>query len=89
MSEKFITVAVRKIVATRARECCEYCRSQLFFSCDPFVIDHIIPKSRNGSDELDNLALACQGCNGIKYNKIMAEDPVTNEIVSLFHPRKD
>ncbi|MBN4005840.1 MAG: HNH endonuclease [Nostoc sp. LPT] len=35
-----------------------------FFSQFQFSIDHILPRSVNGSEELDNLALACQPCNG-------------------------
>ena len=31
-------------------------------------IDHIIPKSRGGSDEEHNRALACSFCNMAKYN---------------------
>ncbi len=89
MSEKQITSAIRKMVAERAKECCEYCQSQLFFSPDPFVVEHIIPKSRGGTNELDNLAFACQGCNGIKYNKVAEVDPTTDETVPLFHPRQD
>lgn len=83
-----IPARVRQSVAKRARECCEYCQSQLFFSSDPFVIEHIHPISRGGTDELDNLAFACPGCNSFKYNKTTAEDPATGEIVPLFNPRQ-
>jgi hypothetical protein len=37
---------------------------------------------------LENLALACQGCNSHKYDKTQGTDPLTGEPVSLFHPRK-
>lgn len=89
MSEKRISRRSRRTVAERARECCEYCQSQLLFSGDPFVVEHIYPQSRGGTSALDNLALACQGCNGFKYDKVAAEDPTTGEVVPLFHPRKD
>ena len=42
-----------------------------------------------GSDEPDNLALACQGCNNFKYDLIHAVDPETRVSVPLFHPRQD
>lgn len=32
--------------------------------------DHIIPKSKGGSDELDNLQTMCCYCNGAKGNNI-------------------
>lgn len=36
---------------------------------------------------MENLALACPGCNAYKYAKIEALDPVDNATASLFHPR--
>lgn len=36
---------------------------------------------------MDNLANACGGCNGCKYNKTHAPDPLTNDIVPLYNPR--
>ena len=50
--------------------------------------DHITPKSRGGSDELDNLCAACVFCNGRKYAKIEGVDPETMQKVQLFHPRQ-
>ncbi|MBM4086668.1 MAG: HNH endonuclease [Planctomycetes bacterium] len=78
----------RRKVAERARGCCEFCRSQARFAIQPFSVEHIIPKSRGGTTALDNLALACQGCNNHKYNKTEAQDPVSGESVALYHPRK-
>lgn len=47
-----------------------------------------IPEPRGGSDELDNLAFACLGCNGHKHAKTEASDPVTGKPAPLFHPRR-
>jgi 5-methylcytosine-specific restriction endonuclease McrA len=52
-------------------------------------VDHIIPISLNGTNDLENLAIACRSCNASKYNVVTAIDPLTNKIVPLFHPRKD
>lgn len=68
--------------------CCEYCRSQVRFAMQSFSVEHIVPRSQGGETTHDNLALACQGCNNHKYNKIEARDPITGDFVSLFHPRK-
>lgn len=78
----------RRFVSDRARGCCEYCLSQAKYAPDPFSIEHIIPRSKGGTDDLDNLAWACMGCNGMKYNETHAIDPVSMEEVALFHPRK-
>jgi hypothetical protein len=46
-----------------------------------------MPRSKGGSDDMDNLALACMGCNDHKYEKTEYKDPVTGEVVPLFHPQ--
>ena len=57
----YVSKAKRREVFARARGCCEYCRSQDYYSTQAFSIEHIIPGSKGGSGELGNLALACQG----------------------------
>jgi ribosomal protein L33 len=83
------STAVRKKVEEQAKNLCEYCLSRQDYSPQPFSIDHIYPKSKKGSDELDNLALACQACNNYKYNKTKATDPITKLEVPIYNPRKD
>lgn len=80
---------MRQSVARRARECCEYCRSQFAYSPDPFVVEHIIPRDEGGDDDQSNLAFSCAGCNGHKYTKTKAQDTLTGRIVSVFHPRRE
>lgn len=84
-----VSPAKRKAVAERARGLCEYCFSPRKFSPQPFSVEHILPKSKGGSDEPENLAFACQGCNGYKSDKIMATDPLNGRKVLLYHPRRD
>jgi hypothetical protein len=79
----------RRLVKESAHFCCEYCLSQEAYSPDPFSVEHIIPLNAGGHSAEDNLALACQGCNNLKYNKTSAIDPVTMREVPLFNPRKD
>lgn len=54
-----------------------------------FPIDHIIPRVFGGSDEPDNLALACHACNSHKYQKQTAFDPRRKIPVRLYNPRRD
>ena len=88
MSSEYVPVALRQLVFDRACGMCEYCRSPAKYAIDSLVIDHIQPVSRNGKTISENLALSCQTCNNYKYTKIEALDPVTDNIVPLFHPRK-
>jgi hypothetical protein len=88
MPEPRLPTGQRVLVVERAKGCCEYCQSQERYSPDPFSAEHIIPVSRGGTNELDNLAFACQGCNNRKYTSVEAFDPVSLSAVPLFHPRR-
>lgn len=88
MPEKRVTAQQRKAIVKRARGYCEYCCSQVRFATQPFSVEHITPRSQGGKTKLDNLALACQGCNNYKYIKTEVFDPVSGEIVPLYHPRR-
>lgn len=78
----------RQFVRQRAKYMCEYCHSPEKISTSRFTIDHIVPQSLNGSDELDNLALACRRCNERRYNFTTGFDLETQTTVSLFNPRQ-
>jgi hypothetical protein len=88
MPEKRVTAEQKQAVLERARGCCEYCKSQARFATQSFSIEHIIPRHWGGETTLDNLALACQGCNNHKYTKTESRDPVSDRIVPLYHPRR-
>jgi len=85
MLERRVSAHQKQTVIKRARGCCEYCRSQARFAMQPFSVEHIIPRQAGGETALDNMALACQGCNGHKYVKTHVVDPVSGELVPLFH----
>ena len=78
----------RELIRIRANYLCEYCHSPEIISATRFTIDHIIPQSLGGDDNLNNLALACRRCNERRYNFVAGYDPVTQTIVPLFNPRK-
>ena len=48
---------------------CAYCGKQHV----PFELEHILPRSRGGSDRVSNLALSCHDCNQAKGNQTAAE----------------
>lgn len=37
------------------------------------TIDHVLPKSRGGTNKTKNLRLACEPCNGAKANLLLTE----------------
>ena len=81
--------STRALVRERAGNRCEYC--QLHQDDSPLAalhIEHIIPKKHGGSDDIDNLALACIDCNLHKGSNLTGIDPETNEVTELFHPRR-
>jgi 5-methylcytosine-specific restriction endonuclease McrA len=82
-----INDAIKKAVRERAKYLCEYCHSPERLSANRFTVDHVIPRSLEGSDEINNLALACRRCNERRYNFVAGFDPETKEIVPIFNPR--
>ena len=60
---------VREYLLEKWGRSCAYCHT----SGVPLQIEHIVPKSRNGSDRVSNLALACRVCNQTKDNRTAAE----------------
>lgn len=79
--------AIGEAVAQRAHDRCEYCLMHQQLQGATFHVEHILPKSRGGLTETDNLALACPGCNLHKSDRTEATDPVDGHFVPLFHPR--
>jgi HNH endonuclease len=89
MADARLSLQTKRLVKERANGCCEYCLSQSKFSSDPLSIEHIIPRSKGGTNDLEDLAVSCQGCNNLKYNHTEAIDPMTGEVAPLYHPRQD
>lgn len=83
-----MTEATRAFVRQRAGLCCEYCR--LHQDDSPLAalhIEHIRPRKHGGSDDADNLGLACIDCNLHKGSNLTGIDPLTGSVTELFHPR--
>ena len=49
----------RQIVLQRDGNRCAYCRE----TTDNPHIDHVLPRSRGGTDEVENLVVSCAPCN--------------------------
>ncbi|HEY9176020.1 MAG TPA: HNH endonuclease [Verrucomicrobiae bacterium] len=79
----------RARVRERADHRCEYCH--LHQDDSPLAtlhVEHIVPKTHGGTDDLENLALACIDCNLHKGTNLVGVDPETRLVTRLFHPRQ-
>ncbi len=85
----YISELIKNQVRERAGFLCEYCHANEQWQYVPFTVDHVIPLSKGGVNNIDNLALACFHCNRQKSDKIIAFDKQSNAEVSLFNPRID
>lgn len=79
----------QKLIRERANFLCEYCHACEKWQYVAFTIEHIVPLAKSGTDDLDNLALACFHCNRKKSDKTTAIDPISDVELPLFNPRKD
>ena len=84
-----VSSAIQHAVRQRANGRCEYCHSPEWVCAARFTLDHLLPRSRGGTDEPDNLALACRRCNERHYNFTTGRDPLTHQERPLFHPVQD
>ncbi|MCU0468054.1 MAG: HNH endonuclease [Arcicella sp.] len=87
MAKTNIPTNFKQFIIERSKGYCEYCQCPSDFSTELFSIEHIIPRSKNGSDELDNLAYACIGCNIYKSDKTEFVDVVSQSLSNLYNPR--
>lgn len=81
--------ATRERVRQRAGHRCEYCRIPQ--GLEPYYryqVEHIIARQHGGSDEEENLALACPFCNQHKGPNIAGRDPLDDTLTPLFNPRQ-
>ncbi len=82
-----VDAGTRALVWQRAENRCEYCRvHQDDFDFFTFHVEHIVPRQHGGSDEPDNLCLACRECNSAKGTNLTGM--LEGKVVPLFHPRR-
>jgi 5-methylcytosine-specific restriction endonuclease McrA len=88
-SKTYIPKTTQNRLDKLAKGCCEYCKQLQKYLTSKLQNEHIQPQTLGGTSDLDNLAKACEACNNSKHTATSAFDPVTNQIVPLYHPRKD
>ncbi len=85
----YIPDDLRRRVAARAENLCEYCllhEADSYYGCQ---VDHIISVKHGGLTTDENLAYACAFCNRQKGSDIGSILWETNEFVRFFNPRTD
>lgn len=60
---------VRQYVFTRSGYACAYCGAKNV----PFEIEHVVPRSKGGSNRISNLVTSCRPCNEAKGNMSVDE----------------
>jgi hypothetical protein len=78
--------ALRALIAERDKQRCAYCLTTEENCGLRMHLDHIVPEVAGGLSTPDNMCLACFSCNVSKAAQQTAADPLTGEIVPLFHP---
>ena len=76
---------LRNTVRERANYACEYCGATEEGSGGILSIDHYIPQSKGGTDDLNNLIYCCFRCNLYKQSYF----PSNANAPSLWNPRID
>lgn len=76
---------VREYLLEKWGRKCAYCGE----SNIPLQIEHIIPRSRGGTDRVSNLTLACKKCNQEKGNRTAAEFGFSHTENRAKRPLKD
>jgi len=84
-----INASLRSLVRRRAHNACEYCGlAEEHSPIAALQVDHIQSRKHGGTDDSENLALACIDCNLSKGSNIAGIDPTTGTMCELFHPRR-
>jgi len=60
---------MEKIILRDRFFCCKMC-GVVFQDFSTVTIDHIVPISKGGTNDLGNLQLACSDCNAAKGDKV-------------------
>ena len=74
-TKKFKLPCTRKNVVVRDDYTCQYCNKR--FHEKELTLDHVVPRSKGGPTEWENVVAACTKCNQIKANYYLKDAPVS------------
>lgn len=64
--------------------CCQRCGTE-----DNLSVDHIVPRSLGGTDNLDNLEVLCSSCNSSKGGRFFDTPRTPPTLHGSFYPKND
>jgi 5-methylcytosine-specific restriction endonuclease McrA len=64
--------------------CCQKCGTE-----DRLSVDHIVPRSLGGTDNLDNLEVLCSSCNSSKGGRFFDSARTPPTLHGSFYPKND
>lgn len=80
LKRKTYSQTTRKMLYNNACGCCQLCGRKILYS--DASLDHIIPLSLGGIDDVSNLQIACVPCNRLKSNVL--PETFVDKITSIF-----
>jgi hypothetical protein len=83
-----ISLKLQVKIRLQANNRCGYCLLPQVLNPTLLEIEHIHPIAEGGTDDEENLWLACRECNSHKSNKTHSFNKLTNKKTKLFNPRK-
>ena len=75
----------RKIIYAKSKGRCTLCGR--FMNFDDFTVDHIVPLSKGGSNNINNLQATCRVCNNIKQDILPQDFIYKISEIFLYHMR--
>ncbi len=82
-TRRSISKEIRALILSRDNSCCMYCGRKPEDNIK-LTVDHIVPISKGGTDDLENLWTLCQECNQGKRDMILKKP--TKETTSVGIP---
>jgi len=83
MATRYIPGTLKYEVLERAKSRCELCGVSA--EEKQLQVDHIIPRSKEGSNDISNLQALCYSCNSMKGNR---DDTDFRNVAASYHDRK-
>jgi 5-methylcytosine-specific restriction endonuclease McrA len=82
-----ISEKLKNRIRLTAKNRCGYCLLPQSLNTSLLEIEHLLPTAKGGTDEEENLWLACRLCNGYKATQTEFFHSETNQFILLFNPR--